>query len=86
MRTGAFFGAGAAASSSRRGEGAPAAIGGDALVVTAFTGELGQAAAAVDASLQGVLGAMVASGEVRGRFGVEFWGIEHDKAAFPRGH
>jgi leucyl aminopeptidase len=52
-----------------RGEGAPAAIGGDALVATAFTGELGPAAAAVDASLQGVLGAMVASGEVRGRFG-----------------
>jgi leucyl aminopeptidase len=54
---------------ARRGEGAPAAIAGDALVVTAFTGELGPAAAAVDASLQGVLGAMVASGEVRGRFG-----------------
>jgi leucyl aminopeptidase len=52
-----------------RGEGAPAGIGGDALVVTAFTGELGPAASEVDASLHGVLGAMIASGEVRGRFG-----------------
>ncbi|MEO8897443.1 MAG: leucyl aminopeptidase [Candidatus Dormibacter sp.] len=52
-----------------RGEGAPAAIGGDALVVTAFAGELGPAASEVDASLGGVLGVMVASGEVRGRFG-----------------
>ena len=52
-----------------RGEGAPAGIGGDALVVTAFTGELGPAASEVDASLHGVLSAMIASGEVRGRFG-----------------
>jgi leucyl aminopeptidase len=52
-----------------RGVGAPAAIGGDALVVTAFTGELGPAASEIDGSLDRVLAGMVASGEVRGRFG-----------------
>jgi leucyl aminopeptidase len=52
-----------------RGDGAPTGIGGDALVVTAFTGELGPAASALDASLGGVLAGMLATGEVRGRFG-----------------
>jgi leucyl aminopeptidase len=52
-----------------RGNGAPAGIGGDALVVTAFTGALGPAASEIDGSLGGVLAAMLASGEVRGRFG-----------------
>jgi leucyl aminopeptidase len=52
-----------------RGEGAPSAIGGDALVVTAFRRELGPAAAALDGALNGELAAMVASGEIGGRFG-----------------
>ena len=52
-----------------RGDGAPTAIGGDALVVTAFTGELSGPAAAVDATLGGELRAMLDSGEASGRFG-----------------
>jgi leucyl aminopeptidase len=53
----------------QRGDGAPAGIGGDALVVTAFTGELGPAASEIDSSLGGILAAMIASGEARGRIG-----------------
>jgi leucyl aminopeptidase len=52
-----------------RGDGALASVGGDALVVTVFSGELGSAATQIDDSLGGALRAMVASGEVRGRFG-----------------
>jgi leucyl aminopeptidase len=52
-----------------RSDAAPGQIGGDALVVTAFKGELGSAAAAVDEALGGELEAMLASGEFRGRFG-----------------
>ncbi len=52
-----------------RGDGDPATIGGDALVVTAFKRELGPAAAAVDGALDGELSAMLASGEITGRFG-----------------
>ncbi len=52
-----------------RGDGAPSEIGGDALVVTAFSGELGAAAAALDRALDGELTAMLTSGEIRGRFG-----------------
>jgi leucyl aminopeptidase len=53
----------------QRGDGAPAGIGGDALVVTAFTGELGPTASEIDSSLGGILAAMIASGEARGRIG-----------------
>jgi leucyl aminopeptidase len=52
-----------------RGDGAAAATGGDALLVTAFKGELGPAAAEVDAAMDGELAAMVSSRELRGRFG-----------------
>jgi leucyl aminopeptidase len=52
-----------------RGDGDPATIGGDALVVTAFTQELGPAASAVDDALDGELTAMLSSGEMKGRFG-----------------
>lgn len=52
-----------------RGDGAAGAIAGDALVVTAFSGELGPVAATVDAATGGELTAMMSSGEVRGRFG-----------------
>ncbi len=52
-----------------RGDGPPATIGGDALVVTAFMGELGPAAADVDGALHGELAAMLSSGELSGRFG-----------------
>ena len=53
----------------KRGDGAPAGIGGDALVVTAFTGELGPAASEIDSFLGGILAATIASGEARGRIG-----------------
>ena len=52
-----------------RGDGAPTEIGGDALVVTAYNGELGQVAAEVDSGNGGELAAMLASGEIRGSFG-----------------
>ncbi len=52
-----------------RGDGEPATIGGDALVVTAFKQELGPAAADVDVALDGELTAMLSSGEMTGRFG-----------------
>jgi len=52
-----------------RGDGAPVAIGGDALVVTAFQEELGPAAGEVDAALNGELAGMMSSHELRGRFG-----------------
>ncbi len=52
-----------------RGDGDPRTIGGDALVVTAFNRELGPAAVALDGAMQGELAGMVASGELRGRFG-----------------
>ncbi|MDQ2960430.1 MAG: leucyl aminopeptidase [Candidatus Dormibacteraeota bacterium] len=52
-----------------RGDASPGEIGGDALVVTAFAGELGAAAAEIDQALDGELRAMVASGEVKGRLG-----------------
>jgi leucyl aminopeptidase len=54
---------------ARRGAGPAAAIGCDALVVTAYTNELGAAAAEVDAAMAGELAAMVSSGELRGCFG-----------------
>ncbi len=56
-------------SMAMRGDGAPSSISGDALVVTAFKGELGPAAAALDGMLDGALAAMLASGEVDGHFG-----------------
>jgi leucyl aminopeptidase len=52
-----------------RGDGAPAGIGGDALVVTAFKGELGPVATALDGALRGELSGMIESGEMRGSFG-----------------
>jgi leucyl aminopeptidase len=52
-----------------RGDGAPSAIGADALVVTAFAGQLGPAAADVDTALNGELAGMMSSRELRGRFG-----------------
>lgn len=52
-----------------RGDGEPVTIGGDALVVTAFKGELGALAETIDGSLGGELAAMLASGEITGRFG-----------------
>ncbi len=52
-----------------RGDGAPSGIGGDALVVTAFKGELGAVATALDGALRGELSGMIESGEMRGRFG-----------------
>jgi leucyl aminopeptidase len=52
-----------------RGDASPGEIGGDALVVTSFTGELGAAAAAIDEALGGELRAMVASREIKGRLG-----------------
>ena len=52
-----------------RGDGAPASIGGDVLVVTAFKGELGPAAEGLDSALRGELSGMLASGEMSGRFG-----------------
>ncbi len=52
-----------------RGEGEPSTIGGDALVVTAFKGELGPAATVADTALGGELTAMLDSGEMSGRFG-----------------
>ncbi len=51
-----------------RGDGPPAGIGGDALVVTAYGDELGTAAAVLDLAMDGELAAMVESGELRGRF------------------
>ena len=51
-----------------RGDGPPSGIGGDALVVTAYSDELGTAAAVLDLAMDGELAAMVASGELRGRF------------------
>jgi leucyl aminopeptidase len=56
-------------SEARRERGNPSAIGGDALVVTAYAGELGPAAAAIDSAMDGALSAMLASVEIRGRFG-----------------
>lgn len=52
-----------------RGDGRPTEIGGDALVVTAFPGELGPAAQDVDAAIGGELQTLVTSGEFRGRLG-----------------
>lgn len=52
-----------------RGDGDPATIGGDALVVTAFKGELGAAASDVDTALGGELAGMVASRQLTGRLG-----------------
>jgi leucyl aminopeptidase len=52
-----------------RADGDPATIGGDALVVTAFSGELGPAAGDLDGALDGELGAMLTSHEMTGRFG-----------------
>ncbi|MDQ6847645.1 MAG: leucyl aminopeptidase [Candidatus Dormibacteraeota bacterium] len=52
-----------------RGDGAPMTIGGDALLVTAFAGELGPAAIDVDGRLDGELTAMLSSGELTGSFG-----------------
>ena len=52
-----------------RGDGDPATIGGDALVVTAFKGELGPAASDLDVALGGELAEMLSSHEMTGRFG-----------------
>ncbi len=52
-----------------RGDGDAAGIGGDALVVTAFTGRLGPAALSLDNAMDGELSDMVSSGEVRGHLG-----------------
>ena len=52
-----------------RGDGDPATIGGDALVVTAFKGELGPAAGDLDGALGGELAEMLSSHEMTGRFG-----------------
>jgi leucyl aminopeptidase len=52
-----------------RGDGGAATIGGDALVVTAFSQELGPTAADLDGALHGELAAMLSSGELKGRFG-----------------
>jgi leucyl aminopeptidase len=52
-----------------RGHGDASSIGGDAVVVTAFNGALGAAAAALDRVMDAQLSAMVASGELRGSFG-----------------
>ena len=51
-----------------RGDGPPGRIGGDALVVTAYSDALGDAAAVVDGAMGGELAAMIESGELRGRF------------------
>jgi leucyl aminopeptidase len=52
-----------------RGDGDPASIGGDALVVTAFSGELGPVASELDDLLGGELADMLSSREMTGRFG-----------------
>ncbi len=52
-----------------RADGDPASIGGDALLVTACKGELGPVATSLDDALHGELTAMMASGEMTGRFG-----------------
>jgi leucyl aminopeptidase len=52
-----------------RGDAPAVAIGGDVLVVTAFTELLGPAAVEVDSAMAGELAAMISSGEIRGRFG-----------------
>ena len=52
-----------------RGDGQPKDIGGDALVLTAFKGELGPAAREIDGLLNDELESLVASGEFSGRLG-----------------
>ena len=52
-----------------RGDGDPATIGGDALVVTAFKHELGPVASSLDDTLNGELTEMLSTGEMRGEFG-----------------